>query len=103
MWNEVDVIIRESSGGLKRAWGLWYGQYHFLQEKNSQVHLAGTVSELLAFGDVRARARARAGADADAGECLAEPLGAEPGRAEGQGLAGGVSELWPRRRERALG
>lgn len=72
MRNEVGVIIWESSGGPQRAWGLQCGQYHYLQEENSQAHLARIeFGNCLELGRTPSRASA-GGARAD--------QGAEPGR-----------------------
>lgn len=60
----------ESSGGLQWAWRLQHGQYHFLQEQNSQAQLVRTESRNCLWRLL--------------GERPAEPQGTRPGRPEGR-------------------
>lgn len=77
MRTEVCLIIWESSGLLEAGWRLRYDQSRNFPEKNSHGHLVKTATSSCLWRS--------------AGERLAAPLGAEPGRAEGGGASAAAS------------
>lgn len=77
MRTEVGLIIWESSGLLEAGWRLQYDQSRNFPEENSHGHLAKTATSSCLRRS--------------AGERLAAPLGAEPGRAEGGGASAAAS------------